>query len=109
MSRKSQATSALHANVIRFEIREGIRRISCAIADDALEAASALTVPSTSVLRRRSFERFRTLIHAAAQLKSRTLPFGSAGPILLTREDFQSVRPQRGGPSYGSSSGREPG
>jgi hypothetical protein len=106
MSRKSDAASALDASVIRFEIRDGIRRISCAIADDALEAASGLTVPSTLVLRRRSFDRFRTLIDAAAQLKSRSLPPGSAGPILLTREDLQSVPPQHGEPPYGSSSGR---
>ena len=106
MSRKSDAASALDAKVTRFEIRDGIRRISCSVADDALEAASGLTVPSTLVLRRRSFDRFRTLIDAAAQLKLRALPSGSAGPILVTREDLQSVPPQTGEPPYGSSSGR---
>ena len=86
-----------------FEIRDGIRRISCAVSDEALEAVSGLTTPSTVMLRRRSFDRFRTLINVAAELKLRTLPLGSIGPIVLTRNDLRRVPPVTGVPSFGSS------
>ena len=102
MSRTSNAASPLDGNFIRFEIRDGIRRISCAVSDEALEAASGLVAPSTVVLRRRSFDRFRTLINAAAKLKLGTLPQGSTGPIVLTREDLQCMPPETGTPSFGS-------
>lgn len=88
-------------NFIRFEVRDGIRRISIAVSDDALEAVSSLAQPSTAILRRRSFDRFRTLINAAAELKLRALPHGDTGPIVLTREDLRVVPPQSGTPSYG--------
>ncbi len=102
MSRTSNATAPLDGDFIRFEIRDGIRRISCAVSDEALEAASGLTLPSTVILRRRSFDRFRTLINAAAKLKLRTLPPGSIGPIVLTREDLRCMPPETGMPSFGS-------
>jgi len=103
MSRTSNADSPLGGNFIRFEIRDGIRRISCAVSDEALEAVSGLTAPSTAMLRQRSFDRFRTLIHSAAKLKSRTLPSGSIGPIVLSHEDLRRVPPETGVPLYGSS------
>jgi len=62
MRRTSTATLAAEGTVIRFEIRDGIHRISCAVLYDALEAVSGLTVPSTVALRQRSFDRFRTLV-----------------------------------------------
>lgn len=105
MSRKVDAT-AIGDRSIRFEIRDGTRRVSCTVADDALEAASGLASPSTLALRRRSFDRFRTLIDAAAQLKSRALPLGSDGPIVLTSNDLRSVPWKTGEPLFGSSSGR---
>ena len=83
MSGTSNAVSSLHGNFIRFEIRDGIRRISFAVSDEALEAVSGLPAPSTVMLRRRSFDRFRTLINVAANLKLRTLPSGSIGLIVL--------------------------
>ena len=55
------------------------------------------------MLRRRSFDRFRTLINVAAKLKLRTLPSGSIGLIVLTREDLRRVPPETGVPSFGSS------
>jgi len=103
MRRTSTATLAAEGNVIRFEIRDGIRRISCAVLYDALEAVSGLTVPSTVALRQRSFDRFRTLINVAAKLKLRTLSSGSIGPIILDREDLRRVPPEAGVPSFGSS------
>jgi hypothetical protein len=54
------------------------------------------------MLRRRSFDRFRTLINVAANLKLRTLPSGSIGLIVLTREDLRRVPPETGVPSFGS-------
>ena len=102
MSGTSNAVSSLHGNFIRFEIRDGIRRISCAVSDEALEAVSGLPAPSTVMLRRRSFDRFRTLINVAAKLKLRTLPSGSIGLIVLTREDLRRVPPETGVPSFGS-------
>lgn len=103
MSRTTKADHAIEGNVIRFEVRDGIRRISCAVLGDALDAVSGLTVPSTVALRQRSFDRFRTLINVAAQLKLKTLPAESLGPIVLTGEDLHRVPPQAGMPSFGSS------
>jgi hypothetical protein len=103
LSETSDAVSTLDGDFIHFEIRDGIRRIGCAISDEALEAASSLTMPSTVMLRRRSFDRFRTLINVAAKLKLRTLPPGAIGPIVLTHEDLRCVPPETGVPSFGSS------
>jgi hypothetical protein len=103
MSGMSNAVPPVEGNFIRFEIRDGIRRISCAVSDEALEAVSGLTAPSTSMLRRRSFDRFRTLINVAAKLKLGTLPSGSLGLIVLTREDLRRVPRETGVPSFGSS------
>jgi Protein of unknown function (DUF1488) len=97
------AVSTPEENFLRFEVRDGMRRISCAVSDQALEAMSGLTVPSTVVLRRRSFDRFRTLIDAAAKLKLETLPSGFVGPLVLTTEDLRSAPPQAGIPLFGSS------
>jgi hypothetical protein len=103
MRKTSTADSAAEGNVIRFEVRHGIHRISCAVLHDALEAVSGLTVPSSVTLRQRSFDRFRTLINVAAKLKLRTLPTGYIGPITLNREDLRQVPPEAGVPSFGSS------
>jgi hypothetical protein len=102
MSRTSDAVAARTENFIRFEVRDGIRRITCTVLDDALEAAAGLTAPSSLMLRRRSFDRFRTLINTAAQMKLRSLPAGSIGPIVLTRVDLRGVPPQSGLPAFGS-------
>ena len=103
MSRTSNAGSAVEGNVIRFEVRAGMRRIGCAVLGDALEAVSGLTLPSTVMLRQRSFDRFRTLIDIAARLKLKTLPAGSLGPIVLTQEDLRRVPPEPGVLSFGNS------
>ena len=103
MSGTPNAVSPLDGNFIRFEIRDGIRRISCAVSDEALEAVSGLPAPSTVMLRRRSFDRFRTLINAAAKLKLSTLPSRPIGLIVLTGEDLRRVPPETGVPSFGSS------
>lgn len=88
---------------MRFEVRAGVRRISCAVLDEALEAMSGLTAPSTVALRRGSFGRFRTLIDAAAKLKLEALPPGFVGPVVLNSEDLRCVPPQAGAPSFGIS------
>jgi hypothetical protein len=88
----------------RFEIRDRTRRISCAISDEALEAASCLTVPSTAILRNRSFNRFRALIDAAAKLKLSTMPAGFAGPLAILSDDLRRVPEQEGVPQFGSTS-----
>ncbi len=103
MNTTPNVASTLDGTVVRFEVREGIRRISCAVLGEALEAASGLTAPSTVALRRGSFDRFRTLIDAAAKLKSRTLPSEFIGPIVLTGDDLRSMPPQTGVPPFGSS------
>jgi Protein of unknown function (DUF1488) len=89
------------ADGIRFEIRSGMRKVSCSVSDDALEAASGLAAPSTSTLRRRSFDRFRTLINQAATLKLATLPDGCNDLMLLTRDDLRRVPTMTGEPEYG--------
>lgn len=103
MAKTLRTSSAHEGNFVRFEIRDGHHRISCAVLDDALDALSGLTAPSSMLLRRRSFERFRSLINVAAELKLKTLPSGSLGPIVLSREDLRRVPPDSGTPSFGSS------
>jgi hypothetical protein len=61
---------------------------------------------SAPMLRRRSFDRFRTLIHAAASARLAALP-GFVGPIVLTSGDLRSVSSERGAPVFGNS-GRPP-
>jgi hypothetical protein len=88
----------------KFEVRDGIRRIACRVSQEALEAVSGLTAPSTDALRRRSFDRFRALIDAAAKLKLKSLPPGFTGPLALTSQDLRQVPPETGVPAFGSSS-----
>ena len=102
MSRISNP-AALEGNVIRFEIRDGFRRASCAVSNEALEAVSGLIEPSTPLLRRRSFDRYRTLIHAAAMLRLKALPPGPTDTIILSCKDLRCVPPVTGTPSFGSS------
>jgi hypothetical protein len=94
-------------DTIRFEIRDGMRRVSFVVSNEALQAAAGLPDPSSAMLRRRSFDRFRTLIHAAATRRLAALPAGAVGPIVLTGRDLRSVPPERGAPRFGSS-GRAP-
>ncbi len=101
MTKASSTVPALDPSLIRFEVRVGIRRISCNISDDALEAVSGLTAPSTVTLRRKSFDQFRTLIDAAARLKLGTLPPGFIGPIVLSTGDLRRVPPEVGVPAFG--------
>ena len=90
------------AHSVRFEVRDGMRRVDCAVSDEALEAVADLGLPSTSALRRRSFDRFRTLIDAAAKLKLRSLPGDFAGPLMISAGDLRRVPPEAGVPKYGS-------
>ena len=87
---------------IRFEVRAGMRRISCDVSDEALEAAAGLTGPTTTMVRRKSFDRFRTLIDAAARLKLDGLPPEFAGPLILSAGDLRRVPPAAGMPAFGS-------
>jgi hypothetical protein len=102
------AVSPVDKSLIRFEIRDGIRRISCTVSNEALEAAAGLTAPSTEMLRRRSFDRFRTLINTAAEMKLRTLALGSIGPLDLSSEDLRCVPTETDAPQFGGSA-RGPG
>jgi len=90
------------ADGIRFEVRSGMRKVNCNVSDDALEAVSGLTAPSTATLRRRSFDRFRTLINTAATLKLASLPAGFDDPMMLTRDDLRRVPAVTGEPEFGS-------
>ena len=103
MSMTPAAASSLDGNFLRFEVRDGIRRISCSVSDEALNAVSGLTAPSTPMERRKSFDRFRTLIHAAAMLRLRALSPGSVGSLVLTHRDLRCVPPESGTPLFGSS------
>ncbi len=100
---RAPSASAADRSLVRFEVRDGIRRVSCVVSDDALEAVSGLAAPSTVSLRRRSFDRFRTLINRAAKLKLKSLPSGT-GSVVLTSRDLRCVPPEAGAPSFGSSS-----
>lgn len=103
MTGVSSTIPAIGAGLTRFEIRDGIRRVSCNVSDEALEAVSGLAVPSTTASRRKSFDRFRTLIDAAAKLKLKTLPPGFVGLVVLSSGDLRCVPPAAGVPPFGSS------
>jgi hypothetical protein len=109
MSETPDMAPTLESSAIRFEIRDGCRRISFAVSDETLNAASGLIAPSTLMMRRKSFDRFRTLINAAAILKLKALPSGPIGPIVLTERDLRRVPPERGTPSFGTCARRMPG
>jgi Protein of unknown function (DUF1488) len=102
MTTTPSTATTFDGGLIRFEVRDGIRRIGCTVSDEALEAVSGLAVPSTMVSRRKSFDRFRMLINAAARLKLGTLPPGFAGPLALSSKDLRCVPPEVGFPSFGS-------
>jgi len=102
MTEHLNAAPLVDNSPVCFEVRNGMRRVSCVVSDEALDAVSSLPLPSTSGLRRRSFDRFRTLIHAAAQLKLNALPSEFSGSILLNTEDLRSVPPEKGVPVFGS-------
>lgn len=89
---------------VKFEVQVGPRRISCTVTDEALEVASGLTLPSTSALRRRSFDRFRMLIDAAAKFKIEALPAVFPGPLAIGIADLRRVPPPKGVPLLGTSS-----
>lgn len=103
MTTTSSTAAALDGSGFRrFEVRDGMRRIGCTVSDEALEAVSGLAVPSTAGSRRKSFDRFRLLIDAAAKLKLGTLPPGFTGPIVLSSRDLRDVPPEAGMPAFGS-------
>jgi hypothetical protein len=102
MTERCSPDGVLDAGFIGFEVRDGIRRISCTVSNEALNAVSALSVPSTAGARRKSFDRFRMLINAAAWLKLRTLPPNFAGPLALSTQDLRRVPPEVGMPTFGS-------
>ena len=96
------ASPAIDQGLTQFEVRDGIRRVRCNVSQEALEAVSGLAIPSTMALRRKSFDRFRTLIDAAAKLKLKTLPPGFSGTIAISSNDLRSVPHEAGVPAYGS-------
>jgi hypothetical protein len=98
------AVAAVALASIRFEIRDRTRRISCAISDEALEAASNLPLPSTATSRQRSFSRFRTLIDVAARLKLSHMPDSFNGPLTILSDDLRHVPDLEGLPQFGSMS-----
>ncbi len=88
-------------DLVGFEIQDGSRRIKCEVSNEALEAASGLADGSSATLRRRSFDRFRTLINAAAVLRISALPPGLTSRILLTERDLRRVPAETGAPAFG--------
>ena len=105
MTKSPAHDPTLGAGLLQFEVRCGMRRVGCHISDEALDAVSGLAFPSTIALRRRSFDRYRTLIDAAAKLKLQKLPPGFAGPVALSGGDLRAVPPTFGSPPFGSPSG----
>ena len=102
MTRVLSTASAPDESLTRFEVRDGIRRIGCTVSDEALEAVSGLVIPSTTGSRRKSFDRFRMLINAAATLKLARLPPGFVGLLALSGEDLRRVPHQVDLPVFGS-------
>ena len=99
----------LVAAPIDFLVRHGVHKVMCTVSIEALEGASGLPPCSKPQLHRRSFDRFRTLIEAAAQRKLADLPAGSVGPITLTSDDLRRVPASVGMPNYAQPLRRESG
>ncbi len=91
VSRPHKPRNNPDASSIHFEIRDGMRRITCSVPNDVMDAVSGLSGPLTPGLRRRSFDRFRTQIHGAAMQRLKELPSGSPGPIVLLKRDLRCV------------------
>ncbi len=96
------ALAPVDDGVSRFEVRDGSRRVSCSVPDDALGAASGAALPLSALSRRNAFDRFRTLLDAAAKLKLLAGPAGSLAPLVLTMADLRRVPPRTGVPTFGS-------
>jgi len=92
MSRNHRPAAAPEGSAISFEIRDGIRRIKCSVPNELIDAVSGLPAPLTDGLRRRSFDRFRTVMHGAAMQRLKDLPAGSPGPIVLARRDLNGLQ-----------------
>ncbi|MFT8247152.1 hypothetical protein [Roseomonas sp. BN140053] len=87
---------------IQFEVRHREQRVVCRVLNEALEGASRLEASATDLHRRKSFDRFRMLIDAAAKLKLTTLPGNVVQPLLICSEDLLRVPPEHGVPQFGS-------
>ena len=98
----------LDPELVWFQVRNGIHLITCNVSDEALEAVACLDSASSMSLRRRSFDRFRMLIEAAAKLKLATLPAEYSGRLVLSSRDLRMVPPVAGVPAYGSLGRRAP-
>ena len=85
---------------IKFQVRHFTQKIVCTVSAEALEEASGLPPQSSEQLHRRSFDRFRTLIEAAAQQKLAGLPPEFCGPITLASKDLRRVPHVVGMPPY---------
>jgi len=96
------AAPAAVASSVRFEIRSGVHLVRCIVSDEALDAVSGLLDPSTPALRRRSFDRFRTLIHEAALIQHQARSPVCVDPILVTSADLRRVPPRTGLPKFGT-------
>lgn len=102
MTSPQLAPNLSNASHIGFEILVGTRRISCGVSNEALEAAAGLALPSTSVARRRSFDRFRTLIHSAAKLKFSDSIEKMDDYVLVQSDDLRRVPLEKGVPVFGT-------
>jgi hypothetical protein len=114
MSQTLPTTAAMRAPVdvaaapaICFQVRHHTHKIACAVSAEALEDASGLPPESSEQMHRRSFDRFRTLIEAAAQYRLSALPPSFCGPITLTAQDLRRVPHVVGMPSYAQLPRRE--
>ncbi|TLU73501.1 DUF1488 family protein [Lichenicoccus roseus] len=101
-------TKPLDPDLVWFQVRNGIHLITCNVSDEALEAVSSLEAESSMSLRRRSFDRFRMLIEAAARLKLTSMPADFSGRLVLSSRDLRLVPPAAGVPVYGSLGRRAP-
>ncbi len=95
------------APAICFQVRHHTHKIACTVSAEALEDASGLPPASSEQMHRRSFDRFRTLIEAAAQHRLAALPPSFCGPITLTVQDLRRVPHVVGMPSYAQLPRRE--
>ena len=87
---------------IEFLIQHGSHRVRCAVTADALDSVCGHAEPTTDSVRRRAFERFRTLINVAAQRKLDGLGADAGDSLLLTCEDLRAVPHVAGTPVFGT-------
>ena len=95
-------TPSTTEEAIEFLVQHGRHRVRCAVSAEALDVVCGHIEPTTGLSRRRAFERFRTLINAAAIRKLEGSPQGVGNTLFLDGDDLRAVPHVAGTPVFGT-------